>query len=254
MNTRIMNVFARLRRRKREAEAGESAVTTRAARKLGLLGASDLFRDLDDGQMADVEQMTVMRQCKKGRLIYAAGQDGEALFLLKEGKVNVYRVSPEGRKLITIVIAPGTLFGNMAFTGSTLADNFAEAVDDSVLCVMSRHDLEQLILRYPVIGVRLVSVLGDRMRDLEARFEEGLLRDMTARVAAALLRLRESRGSDEITATHQELADGLGTYRETVTSTLGGIQSRGYIELHRGRVRILDAGALREIVSQSHVD
>ena len=102
--------------------------------------------------------------------------------------------------------------------------------------------------------MRLLDGLSRRMRDLEARFEEGLLRDMTARVAAALLRLRESQGSDQITATHQELADGLGTYRETVTSTLGGLQSSGYIELHRGYVRILDASALREIVSESHVD
>ncbi len=248
-----MNVFARLRRRRQGSGVGKSPAP-RAALKLGLLRAADLFRDLDDGQMADVEQMTVMRQCEKGRLIYAAGQDGEALFLLKEGKVHVYRLSPDGRKLITIIITPGTLFGNMAFTGSTLADNFAEAVDNSVLCVMSRHDLEQLILRYPVIGVRLVSVLGDRMRDLEARFEEGLLRDMTARVAAALLRVRDRQNSDEIAITHQELADNLGTYRETVTSTLGGLQTRGYVELHRGCVRILDAGALREIVSQSHVD
>ncbi len=219
------------------------------ANKLGLLKASDIFGGLDDEQMEHVEKMTVMTRCERGRLIYTPEEVAEALFLLKKGKVNVYRLTPDGRKLITAVISPGTLFGNMAFTGSTLGESFAEATEDSLLCVMSRHDLESLITRYPPIGIRLLDILSSRTRELEARLEEGLLRDMQARVAAALLRLSEHQGSAEVRVTHQDLADSLGTYRETVTHTLGGFQDKGLVILERSRICIRAADGLREIIA-----
>lgn len=220
-----------------------------AVRKFGLLRASDLFHELNEEQMGDVERMTVMTSCERGRLVYTPGETAEALFLLKQGKVRIYRLTPEGKKLVTAVIAPGTLFGHMEFTGTTLSESYAEAQEDSIICVMSRHDIEELVLRYPSIGLRLMGHLSRRMKELEERLEEGLLRDMSARVAAALLRLAESQETDEIKTTHQELADSLGTYRETVTNTLGHFQSEGAVSLERGRVVIRDTEALREIVA-----
>jgi CRP-like cAMP-binding protein len=223
---------------------------TAAFDKHGMLRASDLFHDLTDEQMGDVEKMTVMTQCKRGSLIYTPHDTSEALFLLKKGGVALYRLSPEGKKLTTALIAPGTLFGDMQFTGTTLGGSFAEASQDSILCVMTRHDLEQLISRYPVIGIRLVNLLSLRLQNLEERLEEGLLRDMPARVAAALLRLRDEQGSNDLRVTHQELADSLGTYRETVTSTLGDLQSKGLVSLERSRISVIDAPALEQMVAR----
>ncbi len=216
--------------------------------KLGLLRAADLFRGLDDAQMSHVEKVTVMSRCERGRLVYSPGDSQEALFLLKDGLVHLYRITPEGKRLTTAVIEPGTLFGNMAFTGTSMAENFAEAQADSILCVMSRHDLEQLILEYPSIGVHLLDTLSLRLQELEARLEEGLLRDMRARVASALLRMQEHQGSDDVTTTHQELADSLGTYRETVSHTLGQLQEDGCVRLGRGKITIRDAAALRDLI------
>jgi CRP-like cAMP-binding protein len=240
---------------RRQGSAGEEAppAASDAARKLGLLRASDIFRDLDEAQMAQVDRMTTLTKCPRGRLVYEPGYPGETLFLLKRGKVHIYRITPDGRKLITAVVMPGTLFGNMAFTGSTLSDSFAEALEDSELCVMSRADIEQLIVRYPQIAIRMLSALAKRVEELEKRLEEGLLRGMPARVAAALVRLREAQGSDELRLTHQELADSLGTYRETVTHTLGQLQSQGLVELERSRIRVKDVQALKRLVSADAV-
>ena len=221
----------------------------RLQNKLGLLRSSDLFSELDDRQMGHVEEMTVMTHAERGRLIYAQGETSEALFLLKRGKVHIYRISPDGRKLLTAVVEPGTLFGNMAFTGTTMQDGFAEAVEVSTLCVMSRHDIEDLVKEYPSVGIRLLDTVSRKVRELEARLEEGLLRDMPSRVAAALLRLREHQGSDSVAITHQELADNLGTYRETVTHTLGDLRERNLIALRRGCIEIIDRQALSDLVA-----
>lgn len=220
-----------------------------AATKLGLLRASDLFRDLDDVQMNHVEEITVMTQCERGRVFYSPGERTEALFLLKRGRVHIYRITPEGKRLVTAVIEPGTMFGNMRFTGSTMAENFAEAQEDSLICVLSRHDLEALIREYPSVGLHLLDNLSGRMRELEERLEEGLLRDMRSRVAAALLRRRDRDSSDDIAITHQELADSLGTYRETVSHTLGLLQREGYVHLGRARIRLRDVDSLRELTA-----
>lgn len=239
------------RKPSRSASVGPVAAVSdpRLQSKLGLLRSSDLFSDLDDRQMGHVEEMTVMTHAERGRLIYSQGDPSEALFLLKRGKVHIYRVTPDGRKLLIAVVEAGTLFGNMAFTGTTMQDGFAEAVEDSTLCVMSRHDIEDLVREFPSVGIRLLDMVSRRVRELEARLEEGLLRDMPSRVAAALLRLREHQTGDEITITHQELADNLGTYRETVTHTLGDLQDRGLIALRRGRIEIRDAQALSVLVA-----
>lgn len=235
--------------RKKSRAARAAILTDDAATKLGLLRAADLFQGLDEGQMAHVEKITVMSRCERGRLVYSPGETAEVLFLLKAGRVHIYRITPEGKRLTTAAVEPGTLFGNMAFAGTTMAENFAEAQEDSILCVMSRHDLEMLIREYPSVALRLLDNLSGRMRELEARLEEGLLRDMRSRVAAALLRLREHHASDQIPITHQELADSLGTYRETVSHTLGQLQEDGSVRLGRGRIEVRNAAGLQALIA-----
>lgn len=212
--------------------------------KLGLLRASDIFQDLDDEQMAHVEQMTVMTTCPAGRTVYEPGSPGEALFLLKRGKVQIFRLGADGRKLVIGTVLPGTVFGSMSFTGNRMLGGYAEAAEDSTLCVMSPSDIEALIEAYPRIGVRLLRLLTDRLADLEARLEESTLRDVPSRVAAALVRTWEQQG-DRIRITHQELAETVGTHRETVTRTLGDFRERQFITLGRNAIHIDNIDALR---------
>ena len=212
--------------------------------KLGLLRAADLFKDLTDEQMRHVEQMTVMSTCPAGRTIYEPGSSGEALFLLKRGRVQIYRLGADGRKLTIGTVLPGTAFGNMAFTGNRMLGGYAEAAEDSMICVMSPTDIEALIETYPVIGVRLLQLLTARLADLEARLEESTLRAVPSRIAAALVRAYEQQG-ERISVTHMELAETVGTHRETVTRALGEFRDRGLISLARNAIVVLQADGLR---------
>lgn len=214
--------------------------------KLRLLRTADLFRGLTDADMERVGQMTMMSQCVRGQTIYAPGETREALFLLKRGRVQIYRLSADGKKLILSSIEPGTVFGDMVLTGQRMFDGYAEAAEDSMLCVMSRHDVEALILEYPTVGVQLVQMLSARVRELEDRLEESSLRDVPSRVAAALVRIQAQQGG-AVTMTHQELADIVGAHRETVTRTLGDFRDRGFIALQRSRIAIIAPDALRAL-------
>ena len=221
--------------------------------KLRLLRAADLFRGLSDDDMQRVGDMTVMSQCTRGQTLYTPGDAREALFLLKRGKIHIYRLGADGKKLVLSTVEPGTVFGEMALTGQRmLLDSYAEAAEDSVLCVMSRHDVEMLILEYPSVGVQLVQVLAARVRELEDRLEESSLRDVAARISAALVRLQAAHGAT-VTITHQELADIVGTHRETVTRALGDLRDRGAITLQRNQIQIVDLDALRELSGRGSV-
>ena len=209
-----------------------------------LLSSADLFQDLPPADMQRIEQMTVMSQCARGQTVYAPGETREALFLLKRGRVEIYRLSEDGKRLLVSTVGPGMAFGDMALTGQRMHGGYAEAVEDCMICVMSRADVEALVSQYPAVAVRLVRMLAGRITDLEERLDESSLRDIPARVAAAVVRAAE-HGGGSIALTHLQVAELVGTNRETVTRTLGEFQERGLVRLGRGRIEVLDADGLR---------
>jgi CRP/FNR family transcriptional regulator, cyclic AMP receptor protein len=209
----------------------------------------DIFCDLEPEAMAAFEQQTEMRTCRKGQILYSQEDRAEVLFLLKRGRVQLYRLTPSGKRLEVAVIEPGTFFGEMPLLGESLRHTFAEAVEDSLICVMSRADIEGLMRRRSEVALRMIEVLGRRLALCEARLEEMAYRSVPARIAAVLVRLSQGRNGEVVSITHQELGDMIGALRESVTKVLDDFQRAGLVELGRGRVILRDVAGL-----QSHLD
>jgi CRP/FNR family transcriptional regulator, cyclic AMP receptor protein len=209
--------------------------------KLGYLSDVDLFRDLSDRDRSELERMTTITNVPRGRVFYQPEDVSEVLFLVKQGRVQLYRISPEGKKLVIATLGPGTIFGEMALLGQQMHSAFAEAMDDSVILVMSRADLERLILNKPILGLRMLEITGRRLSDAETRLEDMAFKGIPARLASLLLRLAAERNSTDIVGlTHQDLAETIGTYRETATQVLNDMKAAGLIEIGRKRIVILD--------------
>jgi CRP/FNR family cyclic AMP-dependent transcriptional regulator len=215
------------------------------AEKLRYLSELMVFQDLSPREMEELNRITTMSTVPKGRVFYRPEEPGEVLFILKEGKVQLYRISPEGKKLVITTLGPHTLFGEMALLGTKMHNTFAEAVEDCLICVMSRTDLERLILNKPQVALRILAVTGKRLRDAEERLENMAFKGIPARLASLLLRLSEEQASIDITGlTHQDLAESVGTYRETATQVLNDLKNDGLIEIGRKRITILDGERL----------
>jgi CRP-like cAMP-binding protein len=209
--------------------------------KLGYLSDVDLFRDLSERDRSELERMTTITNVSRGRVFYQPEDVSEVLFLIKQGRVQLYRISPEGKKLVIATLGPGTIFGEMALLGQQMHNAFAEAMDDSVILVMSRTDLERLILNKPILGLRMLEITGRRLSDAETRLEDMAFKGIPARLASLLLRLSAERNSADIVGlTHQDLAETIGTYRETATQVLNDMKTAGLIEIGRKRIVILD--------------
>ncbi|HEX8997365.1 MAG TPA: Crp/Fnr family transcriptional regulator [Ktedonobacterales bacterium] len=211
----------------------------------------DIFRDLRPEQIEMIENQTIMRAIPKGRLIYSQEDRAEALFLLKRGRVSIYRLTPAGKRLDIGAVGPHTFFGEMPLLGESLRHAFAETDEESLLCVMSRADVERLIREQPSVALHMIEALGKRLAQSEARLEELAYRSAPARIAAALLRLSEGHDDGAATITHQELGDMIGALRETVTKILDEFQSDGLVELRRGRVLVRDVNNLRARLDSS---
>lgn len=216
--------------------------------KIGYLQMVDIFQDLTESEIEEIDRATTMSTCRRGKIIYMPEDTSEVLFLLKEGKVQLYRISPDGKKLVIATIGPGTVFGEMALIGQGMHNTFAEATEDCVLLVMSREDVERLLVTKPKVALRIFEALGSRLKETEARLEEIAFKGIPARLASLLLQLAEEGGSNTITGlTHQDLGEQIGTYRETTTQTLNTFRADGLIEIGRKRITILDGEGLQRI-------
>ena len=216
--------------------------------KIGYLNTIDIFQDLSKEEMLKMEKSITMSTCKAGKVFYRPDDTAQVLFILKKGRVQFYKISPEGKKLIVSTIGPETVFGEMSILGQDLHNTFAEAIDNCVLCVMSRHDVERLILNNPQVGLRLMHLLSGRLMESESRLEELAFKSITGRLAALLVRLHREQGPTVKGYTHQDLADMIGTYRETATQTLNEFKTASLIEIGRKRITILDIDGIKELV------
>ncbi|WP_079085684.1 Crp/Fnr family transcriptional regulator [Streptomyces dysideae] len=165
-------------------------------------------------------------------------------------------ISADGRALTTAIITPGTIFGEMVLLGQHMYDNYAEALDDAVVCVMSRADVNRLLLTDSRIAARITAILGRRLADLEQRLSDSVFKTVAQRIATTLDTLAASQPPagplrpggrhPQIALTHEQLAALAGTSRETCTKVLRDYADRGLIRLARGRVTVLDIDRLED--------
>ena len=230
------------------SETGASLARYTPDQKLRHLSLIDILRDLEQPTLAWLADHTTMVTARRGQLIYMPGETREALFLLKSGRVRLYRMTPEGKKLVLSTLEPHTFFGDMPLAGQQMYGAFAEALTDCGICVLGRADLENLIAAKPVVAIRLLEALGQRLAVAEGIIEDFAFKGVPGRLATLLVRLSGVDGVQEVRGhSHQDLAEMIGSYRETVTVALDDFKRRGLVSVGRRHVQILDRRGLERI-------
>ena len=219
-----------------------------------LLSGVDIFEDLPKEEIRQVLRDLLRRNAeinlRAGEVFYTPQEPDGKLFILKQGRVRIYKM--EGSREFTLeVLDAGTVFGEVAFTAHRLRDAYAEATETSILLAMERADVERLILQKPMVGLRLVSLLSERLRYYETRMEDVTLKAVPARLASLILFLVEKEGVQapgEIRIptnyTHEQLGTMIGANREAVTRAFGRLQDEGVIQIRRRLIYVEDVEAL----------
>ncbi|MCB8924679.1 MAG: Crp/Fnr family transcriptional regulator [Ardenticatenaceae bacterium] len=217
--------------------------------KVDYLSSIQVFRDLTPNELMQMDRQVTMSTCQPGKIFYMPEDSGEVLFLLKKGRVQLYRIAPNGKKLVVATLGAGAIFGEMSLVGQGMHNTFAESVDECVLCVMSRSDVERLIQEKPEVAFRFVEALGQRLTQLEERLEDIAFKSIASRLALLLLKLNEEQGGRQTVTgyTHQDFSEMLGTYRETVTQTLNDLKAERLVGIARKQVTLLNMRRLRQL-------
>ena len=165
-------------------------------------------------------------------------------------------MSPDGRALTTAIINPGTIFGEMVIVGQQMHDSFAEALDEVVVCVMTRADVQRLLLGDQRIAARISETLGRRLSQLEQRLSDAIFKSVPERIAGTLTVLAAGRHplslgrGLQVSLTHEQLAALAGTSRETTTKILGEFADQGLLTLGRGKITLLDLDQLAKLAGE----
>ncbi len=221
--------------------------------KITHLRTIDIFADLTKAEIEQVGKRTAMQRVRPGTVFYSSEQTAEVLFILKEGRVRLYHLSPEGKELTTAILEAGTIFGEMAMLGQRLHESYAEALTPCLLCLMSREDVKASLLSDPRIAARIAEMLGNRLIETQRRLSDFAFKSIPQRLASVLLqharpvRPKLIGGGEvelEVPFTHEAMGALVGTHRETITKVLNEFRTAGWIELKRGRVLILDSQQL----------
>ena len=219
-----------------------------------LLSRVDIFEGLPKEEIRqildDLLQRNVEVNLDAGEVFYAPQEPDGKLFVLKRGRVRIYKVE-DTREFTLEMVDAGTVFGEMAFTPHALTNAYAEAMEPSVLLAMEREDVERLIKQKPQVGLRMISLLSERLRYYETRLEDVTLKEVPGRLASLILFLVESEGVQvpgEISIptryTHEHLGTMIGANREAVTRAFGRLQDEGAVQLRRRLIHVEDLEAL----------
>jgi CRP/FNR family transcriptional regulator len=219
--------------------------------KIRLLSMVDVLEPLSEEELEEFSWRVPDTHVEQGRIFYSPGDRSEALFMLKKGRVRIYKVTPDGWEFTLAVVEAGTMFGEMALTAQRLREAYAEATEPSDICILKSEDLEHLIRENPDVGMRMIRVLSERLRLCETRLEDIGIKDVPARLANLILQLVESEGimapeGPRIPTqyTHRQLATMVGSSRESVTRAFTRLQKAGAVKLMRRRIYVKDVAAL----------
>ena len=214
--------------------------------KAVFLARNNIFSQLDPAELQQVEQVTTLATYAPGRILYRPGEKGTMLFLLLSGVIHLYHLSTDGRKLITTTPELDTCFGEVALFGSGMQSSFAEVIREARIGIINKTDIEQLTAQKPSVAAALLKSAAHHFTQVEEQLINTTFKSVNAQVATLLLQLaQETQLVDGLS--HEELAEHLGVYRETVSVALRELKDAGIIDLARKRIMILNEARLQEI-------
>jgi len=223
--------------------------------KLWYLKHIRLFEGISSSAMQAMEKITRMEEVKKRQPLYLPGDPSSSVYLLKKGRVKIANSAPSGKEVTFEILEPGEVFGELEVLEDTPRSTSAEALDDTLICVIPRKDFDQYLAMHPHVTVKLTKLIGLRLRKIQSRVEDLVFRDVPARLAHLLLELRKTDGViDEqgirlrAKLTHQEMANLIGCSRETVSTIMGQFRDDGLIEADGRSITILNEKGLSRLL------
>ncbi len=220
---------------------------------VGMLKATSLFAALSDEELSSLVPLASEHRYAPGEPIFWEGDTSDWLYIVGEGRVKVAKYTSSGKELIVAIFGPSNAFGEVAVFDGIPYPASASAVEDTKVLRIMRDDLLGFLGQNPSVALKIINLLGSRLREAHDRLRDMAGERVEQRIANVLLMLSAKMGS-QIPFTRQEIADMTGTTTETVIRTTTRFKDQGVINTNRGEISILDAEKLRLLSTGTNVD
>ena len=211
------------------------------------LATVPLFKGLDAAELGRFAELLREKSYPKGSVILFEDDPGDALFVVREGRVKVVLVAEDGREVILGLLGIGEHFGELSLIDDQPRSAHVIAMEESALLVLRRDDFRRRVEQSPAVAWSLLTGLSRRLRRADGKIGSLVLLDVPGRIARMLLDAADDGASDliEKPLTHQTIAHLIGASRETVSRSMREFQDSGWIAIDRRRIRIADRAALQ---------
>lgn len=220
---------------------------------------ADLLKEVpifEDFPLADLEAMSPLfteRKYKKGTIIFFEGDSGDDFFIIKSGLVKIYRID-EFKEIILALFRDGDFFGDMALIHKEMKRSAtAETLEPTTLYILQRAEFVRFLERVPQLTLRLLETVSERLRKANEQIEDLTFLDVRTRIYKMILRLADEYGIRQqnrtivnIKLTHQQVANMVGTVRESVTKVYLELQDENIISIRNKMITILDMKRLQD--------
>lgn len=200
------------------------------------LKAVPLFKELEKEEIAHLIEISQTRYYKQKLYVFMQEDPLDRVFFIHSGKIKIYKTDSSGREQIVSVLEAGEMFPHAGFFRQGNFPAHAEVMEDAQLIVITIEHFEKLLLSYPELCIKIFRVLGEKIVDLQNRLEEQILHNTYEQIIMLLLRLSKTNGvklnnMDKITThfTNRELANMIGTSRETVSRTINHLKKKSFL-------------------------
>jgi CRP-like cAMP-binding protein len=217
-----------------------------------ILREASLFATLSEPEMRALSGRITRLHFGRGELLFNEGDPCSGLFLVASGKVRIFKMSPSGREQVLSVETPGSSFAELPVFDGGKYPASASALEDAEVLFISRRDFQNFCREHPEVALKVLAVVGSRLRRLVGIIEDLSFTTVRQRLISILLRLTEESGTTtkngvrlELTKSHQDLAAELGTVRELVSRNLSRLQAEGFLDVDGRTIVIKDLAALR---------
>jgi len=216
-----------------------------SARKREALAQISMFQNVPPRAIDALEQSSTLVRVRREHTFYFPESSSAMIHILLAGRVHQYRLNPEGKKIVTAILQPQAVFDAESLLQDGVHHHFASAIEPCTVLLVPRADLRRLTLAHPQMLLYMLEQTHAHLHAVEEKLESVAFRRIAGRVAEFLLQLAEQQGDQRVIGyTHQEIADCIGTYRETVTQTLNQFKAMGCIAIGRKSIDILNSRQL----------
>jgi CRP/FNR family cyclic AMP-dependent transcriptional regulator len=224
--------------------------------KYWYLKRCDLFERLEPEELKAVEARCRIRKIARNEPIYLPADAADAVLMLAVGRVKICSFTVDGKQAILTFIEPGELFGELAILESGERDEYAEAAEASTVILIPADEMRRLVEEQPKVSLGVTKLIGMRRKRIERRLKYLLFHSNRERLIHLLIELAEQYGRPSadgielgIKLSHQDLANIIGSTRETATVILGELQNEGSIKCGRRKITLVDPERLATSIS-----